>query len=97
MIDKFKDKVQFDVEKRDVDGDDFPVYHIQAKIGLGGDRYAAESEVESSKRKILEDLEKMFLSIGITQEFVDLVFKAGYEQGNLNAELDIPPVDSFLI
>lgn len=99
MIEKFKDKVKFNVEKRDVDGDDCPVCHITAQIGFGGDRYSTDSneEIESSKVKLLEDLDKLFLKIGMTQSFVDLVFQAGYEQGKSDQEMDIPPMDTFLV
>lgn len=99
MIEKFKDRVKFNVEKRDVDGDDFPVCHITAQIGFGGDRYSTDSneEIESSKVKLLEDLDKLFLKIGMTQSFIDLVFQAGYEQGKSDQEMDIPPMDTFLV
>ena len=99
MIEKFRDKVRFNVEKRDVDGDDSPVCHITAQIGFGGDRYSTDSdkEIESSKMKLLEDLDRMFLKIGMTQGFVDLVFQAGYEQGKSDQEMDIPPMDTFLV
>lgn len=99
MIEKFKDKVKFKIEKRDVDGNDLPVCHITAQIGFVGDRYSTDSdkEIESSKMKLLEDLDRMFLTMGMTQEFVDLVFQAGYEQGKSDQEMDIPPIDAFIV
>lgn len=97
MIDKFKDQVKFNVEKRDVDGDKTSVYHVTAQIGFGGDRYSVESEIEASKEKLLEDLEKMFLTMGVNQDFVNLVFQAGYEQGTTGEEIDIPPMSSFIM